>query len=312
MDRIMERLKRYVEWSGRIFTGLLFIWLTYVAFDLSYILEEVEHLFDDIGLVMMMTCSYFVAFLLRAKAWQLYIGKQVGYKRFVDGMLYSLFFNHLLPFKAGDIIRTSYLAQSKLVNWKKAVESVVVMRLLDLIILGSIAVIGVVYIGVSLSFVFLIALLLGTASIIGVLLLKDTWRQILFYYIRNVFSVISSTNGLILFIIVFLSWCLEAVVVLAVSTQFELSITYLNALWVNSFTIAGQVFHFSPGGIGTYESFMSFALRAFQVPVKDAYTIAIITHGYKFIFSFIVGIYLIVNVPISWNTMKDWLRRKED
>lgn len=308
----MERLKRYVEWSGRIFTGLLFIWLTYVAFDLSYILEEVEHLFDDIGLVMMMTCSYFVAFLLRAKAWQLYIGKQVGYKRFVDGMLYSLFFNHLLPFKAGDIIRTSYLAQSKLVNWKKAVESVVVMRLLDLIILGSIAVIGVVYIGVSLSFVFLIALLLGTASIIGVLLLKDTWRQILFYYIRNVFSVISSTNGLILFIIVFLSWCLEAVVVLAVSTQFELSITYLNALWVNSFTIAGQVFHFSPGGIGTYESFMSFALRAFQVPVKDAYTIAIITHGYKFIFSFIVGIYLIVNVPISWNTMKDWLRRKED
>ncbi len=308
----MQRLKQFVMWGGRLVVGICFIWLTYLVFDLSYILAEVKQLFRNFWLVVSMTCFYLAAFIIRAKAWQLYVGKQISLKVFIDGVLYSLFINHLLPIKAGDIVRTGHLAQSGKVAWKTALQSVVVMRLLDLLILGLIAIIGILYLGLSLSYLFLTMVLIGGGLLLGLLLLKEKWRNMLLVHIRQIISILFSAKGIIIFTLITVSWCLEAVVIFAVTTEFSLSLSYLQSLWVNSFTIAGQVFHFSPGGIGTYESFMSLALAAYQVPIKEAYTIAVITHGFKFIFSFAAGIYLILSVPISWTTIKHWVKRKED
>ncbi|SEA25500.1 hypothetical protein SAMN05421743_103316 [Thalassobacillus cyri] len=308
----MQRVKRYVFWGGRLVVGICFIWLTYLVFDLSYILSQVKQLFGNFWLVTTMTCFYLAAFIIRAKAWQLYVGKQISVKVFVDGVMYSLFINHLLPIKVGDIVRTGYLAQSEKVTWKTALQSVVVMRLLDLMVLGLIAIIGVLYLGLSLSYYFLIMLVIGGGLLLGLLLLKEKWRNVLINHARQILSILFAAKGMIIFTLIILSWCLEALVIFAVTTEFSLSLSYLQSLWINSFTIAGQVFHFSPGGIGTYESFMSFALAAYRVPIKEAYTIAVITHGFKFIFSFVVGIYLILSVPISWSTIKHWLKRKED
>ncbi|QHE50927.1 lysylphosphatidylglycerol synthase transmembrane domain-containing protein [Pontibacillus sp. HMF3514] len=307
----MAPVKRYVLWTGRLVVGLCFIWLTYLVFDLSYILLEVKKLFSNFWLLLSMVFLYLLAFIFRAKAWQLYVNKHVGLRVFVDGVLYSLFMNHLLPVKAGDIIRSGYLARSKKVSWKTALESVFVMRLLDIIILGFIALIGILYLGLSLSYFFLMGLLIVGGLLLGSVLLKDNWRKVFINQVRKVHSILFSVKGIVILFLILISWCFEALIILAVTSQFSMSLSYLEAIWVNSFTIAGQVFHFSPGGIGTYESFMSFALRAFQIPMKEAYTIAVVTHGFKFIFSFVVGIYLIVSVPIPLKTIKSWLNRKE-
>ncbi|MGI8314371.1 lysylphosphatidylglycerol synthase transmembrane domain-containing protein [Halobacillus mangrovi] len=308
----MHQMKRYVQWGGRVIVGVCFIWLTSIAFDLSYILSEMKALFRNGWILLAMTIAYLSAFLLRAKAWQMYVNERMPFKHFVDGLFYSLFLNHLLPIKAGDLIRTGYLASSNQVSWKSALESVIIMRILDLMILGFIALAGVFYLGMSISYLFMIGLIVGGAALLGLLLLKEKWRKVIFSQAKHAGSIIFSVKGIVLVLLIVVSWILEAVIVIAVSTQFETTLTFLKSIWVNSFTIAGQVFHFSPGGIGTYESFMSFGLRAFQVPIKEAYTIAILTHGYKFIFSFVIGFYLILSAPISWTTIKLWMKRKED
>jgi uncharacterized membrane protein YbhN (UPF0104 family) len=307
-----NKMKKYDKWGGRIVVAVCFIWLSFYAFDLNYVLSEAKGIFTNFSLITIMTFAYFLAFIFRARAWQLYLGKTIRMKPFLDGILYSLVINHLLPVKAGDFVRAGYLAQWEKVGWKTAFQSVVVMRLIDLIILGGISLVGALFLGLSLSFLFFGSVLAICIVVGSLIFLKRTWREILVTQFKAVYSILFSIRGSTIFFFVFLSWCLEATVLLVVVSQFEVSISYLQSLWVNSFTIAGQVFHFSPGGIGTYESFMSFALAAYKVPLKDAYTIAIITHGFKFLFSFVVGVYLILSVPISWKTLKLWLNRKED
>ncbi|WP_226577661.1 lysylphosphatidylglycerol synthase transmembrane domain-containing protein [Halobacillus litoralis] len=308
----MPGLKRSVQWGGRLLVGVCFLWLSYLAFDFSYILIELKELFSNFWVIGAMTAAYLSAFLIRAKAWQLYVDKSQPLKQFVDGLLYSLFINHLLPVKAGDVVRAGYLVNSTRISWKSAIESVVVMRSLDLMILGSISLGGVLYLGLSISYLFLILLVLAGSLVMVLIFFKENWRTVIISQIKRVGSILFSGQGVLLFFLIAVSWGLEAIIVFAVATQFSSALGFLQSLWVNSFTIAGQVFHFSPGGIGTYESFMSFALRASEVPIKNAYTIAILTHGFKFIFSFAVGLYLILSVPISLKTIKGWLKRKED
>lgn len=300
-------------WGPKLFIALCFVWVTAYAFDLGYILNQAREISGNVFLLLVMTFSYLLAFLIKAIAWQLYVSKGVGFKPYFDGVLYSLVINHLLPIKAGDLVRVGYLAQWKTVGWAASVQSVVVMRLIDLLLLGAIALGGALYLGIKMSLFFVVSLFSITMIVlILVLAKKNRWREMFLSYMRKIKLILWSFNGLMIICLILSSWCLEAIVLLSVASQFDFSLSYLASLWANSFTIAGQIFHFSPGGIGTYESFMSFALTIFSVPLKEAYTIAIVTHGFKFLFSFAVGIYLLLFAPISWNKLKIWLKREED
>lgn len=305
-------MRKSIMWGTKLLIAICFIWISVYAFDLQYILGGASRILGNALILGVMVVSYSLAFLLKAKAWQLYVGKDIGFKPYMDGVFYSLFINHLLPVKAGDLVRIGYLAQWKKVAWVMAFQSVLVMRFIDLLILGSIALVGAFYLGISISVLFLVSLLFIVGAGIGLLIIKANWRTILFTHLIDMVHALWSFKGVLICCLIFLSWCLEAIVLLAVTSEFNFSLSYLPSLWVNSFTIAGQVFHFSPGGIGTYESFMSFALTVLAIPLKDSYTIAILTHGFKFLFSFAIGVYLIISAPISWKTVKVWLKRKED
>lgn len=309
----MNKLKRIVFRVIKVVIAVLFVWLSLHAFDLQYILKQVSGIVRNGYIVLAMVICYFLAFVLKAKAWQLYINQSIGFKPYLDGVFYSLFVNHLLPIKGGELVRVGYLAQWKKVGWGLAFSSVVTMRMLDIALLGSVALIGTIYLGLSISLVFVIVLL---SIIIGIVVIifgmKPKWWSILLNQLHSIVYTLWSPKGIFLFCLIIVSWCLEAVVLLAVTTQFGISVSYLASLWVNSFTIAGQVFHFSPGGIGTYESFMSFALTNVNVHFKEAYAIAIVTHGFKFLFSFGIGLYLLLFAPISLNKLSLWLKRKED
>ncbi|MFZ3579048.1 lysylphosphatidylglycerol synthase transmembrane domain-containing protein [Virgibacillus sp. DJP39] len=306
-------MNKYIMQGAKLLIAICFIWVTAYAFDFRYILNQASEILSNFFLLSIMTLSYFFAFLIKAKVWQLYVGKGIGFKLYFDGVLYSLVLNHLLPVKAGDLVRIGYLAQENKVGWAASIQSVVVMRLIDLFLLGAIALGGALYLGIKMSLLFVFSVL-GIVGIIIILVLikKYKWREMIFSYLKTIKQILWSGTGFMIICLILLSWCLEAIVLFSVASQFGISLSYLSSLWVNSFTIAGQVFHFSPGGIGTYESFMSFALTVFAVPLKESYTIAIVTHGFKFLFSYVMGIYLLLFAPISWLKLINWLKRKEE
>ena len=68
-----------------------------------------------------------------------------------------------------------------------------------------------------------------------------------------------------------------------------LELSLAAAAAVTAFTILFQVVHFTPGGIGVYEASMTAALQAQGMPGGAVLTLAVLTHGLKFAYSFALG-----------------------
>jgi uncharacterized membrane protein YbhN (UPF0104 family) len=302
-------LKQKGMWLFRIVLFAVFLWLTVYAFDWERVRRQGAHLIQHPGLLGGMALAYFIAFVLRAWSWQRYLQKRVSFAECLHGLFYSLFLNHVLPVKAGDAVRIGYIIKQHAVTWDEAVHSVVVLRLLDMLILGSMAAAGILWLGLHLSMLFFGGIVLAGVLLAGggYIWLRSRKQAFWEKHTRMLQSGLLGRSGLAIILATTASWSLEAWVVLGVLRSLGLDVPALLAIWANSMTIAGQVFHFTPGGIGTYESVMSFSLVTIGVTWKDAYTIAVLSHGFKFLFSYVAGAYAWLRTPLSWREMRGFM-----
>jgi uncharacterized membrane protein YbhN (UPF0104 family) len=306
--RLFQKLIRI----GSLLLLAAFLFLSWTLFDLDTLYDQTRQLFSNYHWLLLMTICYLLAFIFRAIAWEKYGNEKRPFKIYLYALFYSLFFNHILPIKAGDLFRVGVLAKEENVTWDTAMHSVVVMRVLDLLCLGLFSFLGALLLSVSLSYSFflnlVVALLLG-----GCIVLFYLMKARHSFYTKHMSllqEALFHKKAMVIISLVALSWVLEAAVLFSVVRAINLDITFLNAVWVNSLTVASQVFQFAPGGLITYESTMSFALAQTEMSWKDAYHIAIITHGYKFLFSFLVGGITFLLHPISIEHLKLWKRKR--
>ncbi|MFC7371308.1 lysylphosphatidylglycerol synthase transmembrane domain-containing protein [Fictibacillus iocasae] len=257
--------------------------------------------------------AYTAAFVLRAAAWKWFIPvKGLSLRIYVNGLLYSLFLNHVLPIKAGDAVRAGYLAYKSngAASWLRSLQSVAVLRILDMLFLGAVASIGSLYIGAKL-YTGLWQLFAGVILLLvcGLLIVsnKRETLQNFFYPVRSLFT---SKRGSLIFLFTMMSWMLESFVLYFTAVILRQELSFLAAWWTTSVTIAGQVFHFSPGGVGTYEAVMTGALRTLQVPMQTAFETAVASHAFKFVYSFGAGLYLALAAPVSIVMLKKWLEKE--
>lgn len=304
---------KFIKFTVSFGLLLLFFWLIISYFSLDLFKKGLTSLKDSPILLLIMFTGYLSAFWLRALGWQMYLSRKISISHCMYGLFYSLFFNHLLPVKAGDLIRIGYLASLKTgIRKKEIIESVVVLRVYDLFVLGAIslgfgALIGVrlaphnfyAFAGIICSGLFLIYLLRSRIPI-----LNGTASHLL----RNSLSVKSA----VIFLLVASSWMLEAAVVYGTALSFSVHPKVWHSIWVNSLTIAGQVFHFTPGGLGTYEAAMSSALAAIGITPAVALQIAIISHLFKFVFSYLAGAFTLLCAPVSFQRVRLWLKQKKE
>jgi uncharacterized membrane protein YbhN (UPF0104 family) len=153
----------------------------------------------------------------------------------------------------------------------------------------------------------LIAFVLGGGLL---LLIKIKFPVFLSRHIFLMKSAFFGVNGWFIFLLTMTSWVLEAVVLYGTATAVEQDISLIHSIWINSVTVAGQVFQITPGGIANYETIMTFALGMAGIAKKEAYSIAILTHSMKFIFSYIAGAMAILIFPVSLNILKSWIKPK--
>jgi uncharacterized membrane protein YbhN (UPF0104 family) len=271
--------------------------------------ERVEEILLKPNYLIVMTIFYTVAFILRAIAWWLYLEKKPSFKVCLSGLFYSMFLNHILPFKIGDAVRIGALAKEKKVMFSKAVQSVVVLRIVDVVMLATISLIGFIVIVHILPFKALIALysVLSIVLIVAIIVLKQK-SALLSKYTSGVKEALFSIRGTVILALVFLSWVFEGAVIYTITKQFSEGLTPLSAIWLNSVTVISGIFQVTPGGIATYESVMSIALVNLGFRMEDAYHLAILSHGYKFTFSFIVGFIAFILVPLKIKEIKQWVR----
>jgi len=252
------------------------------------------------GLFLYFVGGYSAAFYLRAAAWHfLLIQENIPFRKLFNYNIISLFLNHLLPSKVGDIAKILLLNRTG-VSWERSTASVVYSRLLDML---SLLVILIFCIFLSYRHLLLkwqLALIpAGIAGITAAALLVFTRVRFSRFLKGKLVEIINKLQTAlrdvppkllgIALVLTLPSWLLETVVLWVAAEAFGLHLTVPAAITVTAFTIMGQVFHFAPGGLGTYESSMSFALALYGVNARLGFSVALMTHGLKFLYSFGAG-----------------------
>ncbi|MEH7336511.1 lysylphosphatidylglycerol synthase transmembrane domain-containing protein [Neobacillus drentensis] len=295
-----KSVKRYIRLTGVLLIGV-FIVLSIRYFRHENFLKETKEFFIDNPIILLIvTISYLFSFILRAEAWRLYLGNNVRFFSCLQGVLLSLFVNHITPIKVGDAIRIGVLSwREKNIKPEISAHSVIVLRVLDMFFLLLFSFIGLIALSRSFTFRYSLpmALILLVFGLIGFLILSKFRPPFLEKHIQLIKTSIASRNFTWIIILVALSWILEGAVVWGVTSSLGNGLPIYKAIWVNSITVGGQVFQITPGGISTYEAVMTAALSSFHYPVKDGYMVALVSHSYKFIFSYFVGFLLLIHSP---------------
>lgn len=304
-------MKRFFRLVPAVLVFIVFIFLTLHYFDGEQIWNGLIGLLEHPVLLVSIWIVYFLSFCLKACAWQLYLKGKVRFSTCLLGILYSLLVNHLFPIKVGDLVRAKVLSmRDDKVNDEEAFHSVFVLRFLDMLCLIGITLTGMLSLNVS----FKIPVWSIGAGVIFCIIVLFVLHKYFPKFIQRHLALFKHAflgrNGLAIILITFLSWVLEGGILYGVVLGLKGELSLWGTVFANSLTVSGQVFQITPGGIGNYESFLVFALGLFGFPLTEGYTIAVITHFMKFLFSYMAGAVVVLIYPISFKTIKGWGRVK--
>ncbi|MBM7566532.1 lysylphosphatidylglycerol synthase transmembrane domain-containing protein [Paenibacillus sacheonensis] len=316
-------MRKLVLLVGGLGLTACFIWFTVRWFQGRMLGEAASRLLHSPGMLTLMTVGYGLSFWLKAISWRLYAGREKAdpLRLYIHPLFVSLLVNHMLPVKAGDLARTGLLARSASMRLDDALHSVAAMRVLDMASLLLIGSSGALLLGLEASPWYLAAI--GMAVLIAAMgwlglerlrkqstyvgRLQGPLRFVLRHY-EHMRTTLASGRGAAAAMFTFASWLLEGAVLYGVVHALGLSVNPLQAIWVTGMTVAGQLFHITPGGIGTYETTMTASLGVLGIAGSAAYTAALLSHGYKFVFAFATGAASIVLSAVTWKELRGWLR----
>ncbi|MCX8001782.1 MAG: flippase-like domain-containing protein [Anoxybacillus mongoliensis] len=283
-----------------------FIWMTIHHFDARLLFDLMHRLVSQPWHASYMFIMYGLAFVLRAIAWKWYL-PQARFQTCIDGLFASLFINHIFPIKMGDVARIGICARRDRIPFMIVAESVIILRLLDLIVLFFFAFFGaIVYMHTVIRSAIIVPLIFGGGVVLFFVLRRIdlSWLQ---KYKQHWNMIWKSRRFVPIVVAIVFSWVCEAVVLFEMTKMIAFPLAFTEALWVNSMVVGGQVFQMTPGGLATYEAVMAFALTRIHSDWEQAYALALATHLFKFLFSYVAGLYVWWRIPTLWTFI-----RKED
>jgi uncharacterized membrane protein YbhN (UPF0104 family) len=230
--------------------------------------------------LLVMGVGYAAAFWLRSQAWAVQINGRVTVTQLWYYHHLGLLLNHLLPIKGGELARAALLRTRDEMTWRESLIAVGVNRLFDmaaLLLLAAAALMLVAPAKVRVWYGGSVVIGIAAAAGIGGIWLVCRLAK-------------KRLNWLAVFSLTAAGWLLEAIVLWSVVFALEGDLGMSQALLVHVLTIIGQTFHVTPGGIGTYEAVMTALLhQVADHPLPFALQVAILTHSFKFLYSFVLG-----------------------
>ncbi|WP_027409527.1 lysylphosphatidylglycerol synthase transmembrane domain-containing protein [Anoxybacteroides tepidamans] len=267
-----------------------FLFLTYRYFDAAALAQHVHTLKNHIHILLFMFAVYGASFWLRALAWRAYVGKPIPLSVYMKGLFLSLFINHISPIKIGDVSRIAVLARQSGISLDESAHSVAVIRLLDMLVLFVFSACGMYAYFHQFSVNRLAwAGIIGGIGLLIFLARKSNTRWMDKHW-KMIRKALVGKRGVYIGSMIGISWLCEAVVVYEIAHLIGVRLSVPQSIWVNSVTVSGQLFQMAPGGLATYETVMAFAITRMIPNWHDAYAIAVMTHAFKFLFSYVAGV----------------------
>jgi uncharacterized membrane protein YbhN (UPF0104 family) len=269
--------------------------------------EAAKQLIGSGWLLALMFAGYAAAFWLRSLAWAIQIGdRRASVKQLWLYHHVGLLLNHLLPVKGGEVARAALLKRFNHFSWGEALVFVTVNRLMDIAGLVSICAIALMLLApeqvkewFQQRIMLSLLLMVFTAAVLRIMWRFVRWKQLPFVA-RLITPLVNKSGWLSAYLFTLAGWMLEAVVVWSVAASLDSRLGIEQALLVHVLTIIGQVFHVTPGGVGTYEAVMSALLHQVALyPLAFALQVAILSHIFKFVYSFLLGGYAAWRLSLS-------------
>ena len=273
----------------------------------SQLREAFAALPQDPLTVALMAAGYTAAFWLRALAWHALLSTRLSVGRLFSILQASLFLNHLLPFKVGEIARP-YLAARRGIPGPEATMSAVVARLADFVALAAIAAVALPFGVIPTAAALPVAGFGATVLAAGLLLLTlrrsvpafapAAFRERLLS-VQAALGRITPRRLALASPLVLGSWLLESCVLYGTARLLGADISLATAMGATAVTILFQVVHLAPGGLGIYELSMTSVLTLHGMPAEEALTLALVAHGFKFAYSFSFSLPFAVNEGVA-------------
>ena len=291
---------RFLLWQGLSGFAILVALATYVVMqlDLSHLRAAFRALPENPSTVALMAIGYTLAFGLRALAWRMLVSSKVATGQLFAILQASLLVNHLAPFKAGEVVRP-YLATRRGLPLEEAATTTVVARLLDFACLALIAAVAIP-LGVIAPELAVPIAVVGLLVLAAGLALVAVRRTVPAFVPERAMRFVSRAQASLRAIsiakvaaatpLVLGSWLLESCVLYGTAHLLDADVSVTTAMGATAFTILFQVIHLTPGGIGVYETSMTSVLALHGLSAEEALTLALVTHGFKFAYSFTVSV----------------------
>src|SRR4051794_21332162 len=162
----MKHSFKTIKFIGSLLIVSFFFYLTFHYFDGEWIWQGIKAIIQSPIILFAILTAYLLSFCLKAIAWKVYLHGRPRFLTCLLGVLYSLFVNHLLPIKAGDLVRMKIMSTRDDISFDDAAHSVIILRLLDMIFLISFTIIGFFVLGVD----FQISIPVVMIGIVGLVL----------------------------------------------------------------------------------------------------------------------------------------------
>lgn len=278
--------------TGLIPAGITMLLVLVFVLDPKPLLQAARFALNHpLGLLAAFT-AYTAAFGLRALSWRELLRERIPPKTLFALVMGALFLNHAAPAKAGDLARMYALA-CRGVAGERAVASVVLSRLVDLVGLLMVLAVSWALIGVGewerLTYPALFVVgAVAALPILYRLRLPARFGALGRYAGRLREALRETTRVMFLRSLAFAApaWVLEAGILLFVIRGMGIELSTVEVVAATGFAVLVAAMPLTPGALGTYEAGMVAVLVALGVSVELAFAAAVLTHALKFLYAF--------------------------
>lgn len=308
----MTRSRVLVALGGLVLSGV-FLWLAIRDADPDAVRGALGD--ADVELVLLAVGGFMVGYFFQATRWRNIAGTpHVRRRRFYEMVLGGLACNNVLPIRIGEVVRAGWLSREAPMSGGRALGSVALDRVCDVITLAVFLAIGLqavptpdwlrrLVIGAVILVVLIVAVLvfarLYTRSQIRDRRERGRIRRIVRDTIDFLGEPIGRHKAAVWMALSAGAWVLGAVGVSLVARSVGIDLEPLEAVFVASALALGVAIPSSPGYIGTYQWIGVAALGLLDVPASQALAFAILMQASWYVPTTVVG-----GAIIGWRALR--------
>jgi uncharacterized protein (TIRG00374 family) len=313
--------KQVLRWMPGVLISAIAI---YAVFKFVKV-EDLKNAFQTVkpGFILLICGISVIGYLIRGKAWQVILGKDVTFKQSFFGVSVGYFLNNVLPFRAGELARSFFVGRSTGKGTFYVLSTIVIERAFDLAF-------AAVYVIITLPFllgmdwikpVAIIALVLVFAALLILFLVARNKEKVLGWL-----NKISKPNKFFNFLLPRIENIIDGFALLAHPSQFLLSLLWIGINWVvwtatycfavnavipgapiwwgiflTGVMALGVAIPSAPSALGVYEASFVAAIAILGGQTSTALAYAIILHLLAFTFSAIFGIWALIREGLGFS-----------